>query len=103
MSAGVDWVNTCMGPVGIDTGHCRLNLVQLYGLQAADDFLSAYLKASGGSCEAANPYWDMLSLIEILPGPPEVYKGWTDLGYDDLSPELIAERLDEYAESLLNR
>ncbi|MNN02825.1 homoserine kinase [compost metagenome] len=103
VSAVVDWVNACMGPAGIDTGHCRLNLVQLYGVQAADDFLAAYLKAPGGCHEAANPYWDMLSLIEILPGPPEVYRGWTDLGYDELSPELIAERLDEYAESLLNR
>lgn len=103
VSAVVDWVNACMGPAGIDTGHCRLNLVQLYGVQAADHFLSAYLEALGENREAANPYWDMLSLIEILPGPPEVYRGWPDLGYNELSPELIAERLDEYAESLLNR
>ncbi|MNW53842.1 hypothetical protein D3C74_314190 [compost metagenome] len=90
-----------MGPVGIDTGHCRLNLVQLYGVQSADEFLHAYLNSGKGSREANNPYWDMLTLIEILPGPPSVYEGWSDLGFLELDSALIIQRLDEYAESLL--
>lgn len=97
ISGIVDWINACVGPAGIDTGHCRLNLVQLYGVQAADDFLEAYLAAPGASLLAANPYWDMLCLVEILPGPPGVYKGWEDLGLEGLTPELIRRRLDEYA------
>lgn len=101
VSGIVDWVNSCMGPVGIDTGHCRLNLVQLYGVQSADEFLHAYLNSGKGSREANNPYWDMLTLIEILPGPPSVYEGWSDLGFLELDSALIIQRLDEYAESLL--
>lgn len=97
ISGIVDWINACEGPAGIDTGHCRLNLVQLYGVQAADDFLDAYLAAPGASLLAANPYWDMLCLVEMLPGPPGVYKGWEDLGVQGLTPELIRRRLDEYA------
>ncbi|MNI45428.1 hypothetical protein D3C73_998520 [compost metagenome] len=43
----------------------------------------------------------MLTLIEILPGPPSVYEGWSDLGFLELDSALIIQRLDEYAESLL--
>lgn len=104
VSGVVDWVNACMGPAGIDTGHCRLNLVQMYGVAAADAFLDCYRFATQQfGCDANDPYWDMLCLIEMLPGPPEVYQGWPDLGLDALSPELIARRLDEYAESLVRK
>lgn len=88
VSGIVDWVNACRGPAGIDVGHCRLNLVQLYGVQAADQFLAAYQELAGTDFEY-DPYWDLLSLIEVLPGPPEVYQGWVDLGITDLTDELI--------------
>lgn len=104
VSGVVDWVNACMGPAGIDTGHCRLNLVQMYGVEAADAFLDSYLAATRqNGCDVNDPYWDMLCLIEMLPGPPEVYQGWPDLGLTALSPEWIARRLDEYAESLARK
>ncbi|GIP46558.1 hypothetical protein J53TS2_01490 [Paenibacillus sp. J53TS2] len=104
VSGVVDWVNACMGPTGIDTGHCRLNLVQMYGVEAADAFLESYLSvARKDGCNVNDPYWDMLCLIEMLPGPPEVYQGWPDLGLDALTPELLARRLDEYAESLVRK
>jgi Ser/Thr protein kinase RdoA (MazF antagonist) len=104
VSGVVDWVNACMGPAGIDTGHCRLNLVQMYGVEAADTFLDHYLAyARRVRCDVNDPYWDMLCLIEVLPGPPEVYRGWPDLGLNGLTPELLARRLDEYAERLVRK
>ncbi len=103
VSGVVDWVNACQGPAGIDTGHCRLNLVQLYGTETADAFMESYLAAPGSVIEAADPYWDMLTLIEVLPGPPGVYKGWEDLGFQGLTDELLGVRLDEYAESLVKK
>ncbi|WP_068785927.1 aminoglycoside phosphotransferase family protein, partial [Paenibacillus phocaensis] len=100
----VDWVNACMGPAGIDTGHCRLNLVQMYGVEAAEVFLHSYLAAARPDrCDVNDPYWDMLCLIEMLPGPPEVYRGWLDLGLNGLTPELLARRLDDYAENLVRK
>lgn len=102
VSGVVDWVNACQGPAGIDTGHCRLNLVQLYGVETADAFMEAYLASPGSVIEAADPYWDILTLIEVLPGPPGVYKGWEDLGFQGLTAELIEARLDAYAERLAN-
>lgn len=103
VSGVVDWVNACMGPVGIDTGHCRLNLVQLYGVEAAEYFLYCYLNCARVSKEVADPYWDMLTLIEIASEPLCVYKGWEDLGFHSLTPDLIAGRLDEYAQCLINK
>lgn len=103
VSGVVDWVNACMGPAGIDTGHCRLNLVQLYGVETADAFLTDYLDCPGSVSEADDPYWDMLDLIEVLEWPPEVYPGWIDLGFRGLNAELIARRLDEYAVSLVRK
>ncbi len=35
----VDWVNACIGPVGIDVAHCRLNLAILWGPERADAIL----------------------------------------------------------------
>lgn len=102
ISGVVDWVNACRGPVGVDIGHCRVNLTQLYGLTAADKFLEAYIKYADDSFRY-DPYWDLLSLTDTLDGPPKVYGGWTALGMTGLSDELIRHRLDEYLLSLLER
>lgn len=102
ISGVVDWVNACRGPAGVDIGHCRVNLTQLYGLSAADDFLEAYIKYADDTFRY-DPYWDLLSLTDTLDGPPKVYGGWSGLGMTGLSDELIRHRLDEYLLSLLDR
>ncbi|MFC5467493.1 phosphotransferase family protein [Cohnella suwonensis] len=99
----VDWVNGCVGPAGVDVGHCRVNLAQLHGVGAADEFLDRYREHAGVTF-AYDPYWDLLTLIDYAYGePPEVYGGWTALGVTGLTNELVAERLDDYLESLLER
>ncbi|GGG15130.1 phosphotransferase family protein [Paenibacillus abyssi] len=100
VSGVVDWVNSCRGPAGIDIGHCRFNLAQLHGVHAADAFLEAY-RRHAGSAYRHDPYWDLLSLVNILFGPPEVYEGWTALGVSGLTDQLMAERLDAYLASLI--
>ncbi|NGP60435.1 aminoglycoside phosphotransferase family protein [Paenibacillus thiaminolyticus] len=102
ISGVVDWVNGCLGPAGIDVGHCRLNLAMLHGVQAADAFLSAYIRHAGPEFRY-DPYWDLVSLMDILFEPPSVYRGWTDLGVEGLSDRIMRERLDQYAVSLLER
>ncbi|MFC4779194.1 phosphotransferase family protein [Paenibacillus sp. GCM10023252] len=102
----VDWVNACEGPPGVDIGHCRVNLAQLYGIDEADSFLSAYMRYSHALLDTEfdyNPYWDLVSLADILFGPPTVYAGWTDLGMTGLTDERITERLDEYFVSIMHR
>ncbi len=102
VSGIVDWVNACTGPAGIDIGHCRLNLSQLYGTEAADRFLLEYMNLTNDR-SVYDPYWDLLSLIEFLPGPPQVYKGWTDLQVSGISAALLVNRIDEYLLSVMSR
>jgi len=102
VSGIVDWVNACRGPAGIDVGHCRLNLALLAGVDAADAFLALY-RAEAGSAFAYHPYWDVVSMLEFLPGPPEVYQGWVDFGLTQLTPDLMKQRLEAYLLSLVGR
>ncbi|MBS4196838.1 phosphotransferase family protein [Lederbergia citri] len=102
VSGIVDWINACKGPAGVDVGHCRVNLAQLYGVKEADLFLSYYQQYAGRKFEY-EPYWDIISLVDFPLEDPEVYPGWTDLGFKGLSAQLIKERLEAYLVSLINR
>lgn len=103
VSGVVDWVNACQGPAGIDVGHCRVNLAQLHGVEAADLFLDAF-RTCAGSSFSYDPYWDLLSLADMLTEePPSVYAGWTALGAADLTSGLLIERIDDYLVSLVAR
>ncbi|TWT02495.1 aminoglycoside phosphotransferase family protein [Planomicrobium sp. CPCC 101079] len=102
VSGVVDWVNACLGPIGVDVGHCRVNLAQLYGVSVADRFLEAYQRCAGESY-SYHPYWDLLSLIDTLDGPPSVYAGWVEFSMSGLSDELVQHRLDDYLLNLLDR
>ena len=102
VSGVVDWVNACRGPAGIDVGHCRLNLAHLYGAEAADQFLEDY-QAAAGSSFVYDPYWDLVSIMECLPGPVDVYAGWTDLGVTDLTPQMMKERLERHLARTMER
>ncbi|NDJ77733.1 MAG: aminoglycoside phosphotransferase family protein [Chloroflexi bacterium] len=95
VSGVVDWVNACVGAPNLDVAHCRLNLAQLYGVESADHFLRGYQAQAAGF--AYDPYWDALALIEVLPGPPELYQGWVDFGVTHLTPDTVRARLDAYA------
>lgn len=102
VSGVVDWVNACMGPVGADVGHCRWNLAMLYGKEAADDFLDAYLQHAQTGWHH-DVYWDLRSLLDVLEAPVEVYRGWEVLGVDWLTPDLMAQRMDDYARHLMEK
>jgi aminoglycoside phosphotransferase (APT) family kinase protein len=65
-SGVVDWANACAGPAGCDLGHCRGNLVRLSGIEAADEFRSAYETATG---EVHHPYWELASVFDHGPSP----------------------------------
>ncbi len=50
----VDWVNACVGPAGVDTAHCRVNLAILWGAEAADRQLPG------------DPAWDVEAAMGAL-------------------------------------
>ena len=102
VSGVVDWVNGCRGPAGIDVAWCRHNLANLHGVSVADEFLTAYA-AEAGSEFQYDPYWDLMSVVELLPGPPAMYEGWRASGVRNISNAVMRERVDEYVASIVSR
>jgi len=96
ISGIVDWINACMGPVGIDVAHCRLNLALMYGLEAADRFLRAYERDSEDY--AHDSYWDIDDALGMLPNT-EPYPPWSTFGLSGLTSELIQDRLQRFLHS----
>jgi aminoglycoside phosphotransferase (APT) family kinase protein len=102
LSGVIDWPGACLGPAATDVGHARVNLAQLYGVEIADKFLIAYQKYTGSSF-VYDLYWDIVSLTDILFGPPTVYSGWEAFGVTDLTDQIIRNRLELYLQSLLKK
>jgi aminoglycoside phosphotransferase (APT) family kinase protein len=102
VSGVVDWVNGCRGPAAIDVAWCRHNLANLHGVGVADAFLSAYV-ANAGTEFRYDPYWDLMSVVELLPGPPSMYEGWRAGGVANISNALMRERVDAYVASVVAR
>ena len=98
----VDWVNGCRGPAGIDVAWCRHNLANLHGVDVADRFLDAYIAEAGSDFEY-DPYWDLMSVIELLPGPPSMYAGWRSAGVRSISDAQMRDRVDAYVVSVVDR
>jgi aminoglycoside phosphotransferase (APT) family kinase protein len=102
VSGVVDWVNGCRGPAGIDVAWCRHNLANLHGVSVADEFLAAYIAEAGSEFEY-DPYWDLMSVVELLPGPPSMYEGWRASGVPNISNAVMRERVDKYVASVVAR
>jgi Ser/Thr protein kinase RdoA (MazF antagonist) len=102
VSGVVDWVNGCRGPAGIDVAWCRHNLANLHSVKVADEFLAAYI-AEAGPDFRYDPYWDLRSVVELLPGPPLMYDGWRAAGVGPISGALMRERVDAYVASVVAR
>lgn len=102
LSGVIDWVNSCLGPTGIDVGWCRHNLAGAFGVTVADRFLDCCRSALGSSWQY-HPYWDLITLIELLPGPIEVYPPWYEFGLTHLTNALVTQRTEDYLISLLRK
>ena len=102
VSGVVDWVNGCRGPAGIDVAWCRHNLANLHGVQVADDFLEGYIEVAGPEFRY-DPYWDLMSVVEMLPGPPSMYEGWRVAGHPPISKAVMRDRVDAYVASVVAR
>ncbi len=88
----VDWTQASLGPPALDVGHMRWNLVADHGQAVADEFLACY-RATTGTMFGDQPYWDLVSLLDLLldgddPG---------DIEPDDLR------RYEDYARTVLSQ
>jgi aminoglycoside phosphotransferase (APT) family kinase protein len=55
----VDWVNASIGPVELDFGHFRHNLLTGFGYEVAERFAELHRAVNG---EEPNPFWEALTL-----------------------------------------
>lgn len=94
LSGVVDWVNACVGPASADLSHCRGNLVQTHGPDAADRFLARYRERVPE--HVYHPYWDVDALVSWLPSPG-IYPPWATFGLE-LTMELVQERIEQFME-----
>ncbi len=105
VSGVVDWVETSWGPADLDVAHCSTALALLHGAGAGMAFADAYLAAGGLLTE--NPgdhlYWRLLDTLAFAPDAEKVAGPWRELGRDDLTPELLTRRLEEYVQELFLR
>jgi aminoglycoside phosphotransferase (APT) family kinase protein len=101
VSGVVDWINACQGPAGVDVAHCRTNLVQMFGVAVADQFLEAYTASSVKF--DYHPYWDLDSILNMNLPKPTFYQPWQDFGINVIPDEVLKQRIDAYIESVIRR
>ncbi|MEE1755184.1 alpha/beta fold hydrolase [Streptomyces sp. SP18CS02] len=103
ISGVVDWVETSWGPADLDVAHCSTALALLYGVECGLRFGERYV-AHGGVLSAdpgARLYWRLLDALAFAPDAEKVAGPWRELGRTDLTPELLAARLEAYIEAVL--
>ncbi|MFF4794438.1 alpha/beta fold hydrolase [Streptomyces sp. NPDC001276] len=101
----VDWVETSWGPADLDVAHCSTALALLHGPAYGLDFRERY-EAHGGRDLAEDPdhlYWRLLDALHYCPDATKLAGPWRDLGRDDLTSEVLGERLEAYVDGLLQR
>ncbi|MFE6805121.1 alpha/beta fold hydrolase [Streptomyces sp. NPDC057681] len=105
ISGVVDWVETSWGPADLDVAHCSTALALLHGPAYGLDFRERY-EGHGGRDLADDPvhlYWRLLDALHYCPDAAKLAGPWRDLGRDDLTSEVLGERLEAYVDGLLQR
>lgn len=84
----VDWSTASYGPAAVDIAQMRWSLAVQYGRTAAEEFLGAFDRVSGGYVH--DPYWDLRTLLDVLPETPErvLPQPWVDAMEDHLASVL---------------
>jgi aminoglycoside phosphotransferase (APT) family kinase protein/dienelactone hydrolase len=105
ISGVVDWVETSWGPADLDVAHCSTALALLHGPAYGLEFRERY-EAHGGRDLADGPdhlYWRLLDALAYSPDAAKLAEPWRELGRDDLTSEVLRERLEAYVGGLLQR
>lgn len=104
ISGVVDWVETSWGPADLDVAHCSTALALLHGVPAGMSFAAQYTRA-GGRLEhdgANHLYWRLLDALAYAPDAEKVAVPWRELGRTDLTPDVLAARLEDYIACLFD-
>ncbi|WP_329121732.1 phosphotransferase family protein [Streptomyces sp. NBC_01465] len=101
----VDWVETSWGPADLDVAHCSTALALLYGVPEGMRFADRYAAYGGELSQepADHLYWRVLDALAYAPDAEKVGVPWRELGRHDLTPALLADRLEAYLLELFRR
>jgi aminoglycoside phosphotransferase (APT) family kinase protein len=91
LSGVIDWVNACTGPAAFDTGHLRVNLAVLHGLELTDRLF------------AGDPAWDIEAAFGFLDwSPPATISAW-DRAWPHIRTDLARTRVEAFVAEALAR
>ncbi|MFF7187438.1 phosphotransferase family protein [Streptomyces sp. NPDC008222] len=101
----VDWVETSWGPADLDVAHCSTALALLHGVRVGMRLADQYIAAGGmlSDAPADHLYWRALDALAFAPDAEKVAVPWRELGRTDLTPAVLAERLEEYLQAVLSQ
>jgi hypothetical protein len=101
----VDWVETSWGPADLDVAHCSTALALLHGVGVGMGLADQYVAAGGtlGEDPADHLYWRLLDALAFAPDAEKVAGPWRELGRDDLTSAVLAQRLEDYLMALFER
>ncbi|MEU9847908.1 aminoglycoside phosphotransferase family protein [Streptomyces sp. NPDC047985] len=105
ISGVVDWVETSWGPADLDVAHCSTALALLHGVPAGVSFAGQYTRAGGrlADDDADHLYWRLLDALAYAPDAEKLAAPWRELGRTDLTPDVLAARLEDYVACLFGR
>ncbi|MCX4911689.1 phosphotransferase family protein [Streptomyces sp. NBC_00878] len=101
----VDWVETSWGPADLDVAHCSTALALLHGVPAGMRLADHYTAAGGtlSNDPADHLYWRVLDALAFAPDAEKVAKPWRELGREDLTSDVLAQRLEDYLQALFGQ
>jgi len=96
----VDWSGARHAPRGVDLAWCRLDLVLLGRVDAADAFLAEYLRQSGADALDQGA-WDRQAAAQTEDRVETWAPNYLGVGRPDLTPQLLRSRLQAWIATLL--
>ncbi len=96
----VDWEIPALGEPAYDVAYCRQDLAMLFGLDAADRFLTHYQDASGSRIEQPH-FWDLLVATRAMGILSIWLPGYLDLGRTDITKRIMRDRFRVFVQKAL--
>lgn len=96
----VDWDFPRLDDPGIDLGYCRMDIALLTNVSVADEFLFAYVEASGRPAPHM-PFWDLLAVYQAIEHPGRWHReGFAGIGRTDLHGDELELKLAEFVRAV---
>ncbi|MBH0097969.1 aminoglycoside phosphotransferase family protein [Salinibacterium sp. NSLL150] len=95
----VDWSGARSAPRGLDVSWCRLDLVLLGSIDAADHFLAEYERESGHSLPDIQA-WDLVAAARSASRVETWAPNYLGVGYSDLTESALRARMDDWTARL---